>query len=131
MHLPFVRDGVAVADSLRRPPVQVVDLDGPMPVLNDSLATRNTAGQLSEAGATVTNKARRPASLRYSTDLRKWESLTIPPLTSSVLKIRGREVIVELPNDSAFPTRLTVERGKRYQLDWANATRPVDLIWVR
>lgn len=131
VHVPFVRDGVAVADSLRRPPVQVVDLDGPMPVLNDSLATRNTAGQLSEAGATVTNKARRPASLRYSTDLRKWETVTIPPLTSSVLKIRGREVIVELPNDSAFPTRLTVERGKRYQLDWANATRPVDLIWVR
>lgn len=131
VHLPFVRDGVAVADSLRRPPVQVVDLDGPTPVLNDSLATRNSAGQLSEAGATVTNKARRPASLRYSTDLRTWQTVTIPPLTSSVLKIRGREVIVELPNDSAFPTRLTVERGKRYQLDWANATRPVDLIWVR
>lgn len=117
-------------DSLWRPPVRVVNLSDLAPT-HDSLLMRGPAGEISVAGATVMNRGNRPASLRFSQNLQKWDVLTIPPRTSTAVKIPGREVIVELPNDSAFPTRKTLQRGKTYQLDWANASRPVDLIWVR
>lgn len=125
------RRGTPGNDSLWRPPVRVVSLSETGPATPDSLLTRGPAGEISVAGATVMNRGNRPASLRFSQNLQKWDVLTIPARTSTAVKIPGREVIIELPNDSAYPTRKTLQRGKTYQLDWANASRPVDLIWVR
>ncbi len=131
VHVPFRRgEAGPEADSLRL--VQVIDLDGPGAVVNDSLVMRSSSSQLSDLGPTVMNKSRKDVRLRFRRDLTTWDEQIVKAGKSVVVKSRNREVLVELPNNTAYPPQNTLERHKLYLVDWRNTDgQPAGWILVR
>ncbi|MCY7350221.1 MAG: caspase family protein [Cytophagaceae bacterium] len=112
-------------DSLDSFAGRMVNIDG------DSAAYDSTRFFTLEAGPVMINTKPYNAKLRYSKDGVTWADIEIPGNDSRTLNTKNREVYIELPNESAYPTKRTVERGKRYRINWSTSNKPSDLIGVK